>query len=291
MCGLSDFDYSLEENEMSVVFIHGGTVIDPAQGLEQRADVVCEDGKIKELLSQPTEAACAWWKARADETIDASGRVVCPGFIDIHMHEDPIDAQTGRIEQNITRCMARMGVTTAVAGNCGSNEGEPDAYLDAVDAQGTAVNLALMAGHSFLRKKCGGRDKYAPVDEETVKQMEALGEKYLDAGCLGVSFGVKYVPGTRWEEIIALARLCRRGDKLVPSHVRNDVDGVFEACTELARIGQEASVKVQFSHVGSMGGYGQMETLLRQIGCGSDVRLLSVRRVFNGDRRDDLRRG
>jgi N-acyl-D-amino-acid deacylase len=73
------------------------------------------------------------------------------------------------------------------------------------------------------------------------------------------------VPGTTWEEIISLASLCHNGDKLVASHVRMDVDGVFDAAAELARIGKEACVKVQFSHVGSMGGYGQMSELLEQL--------------------------
>ena len=250
---------------MSIVYIHGGIVVDPSQELEGRADIVCTDGRVSEVIIEPSEQKAAAWIGKADLTIDASGKIVAPGFIDIHMHEDDYDPEADTLERNITKCMVRMGVTTAVAGNCGSNNAEPDVYLDAVDRYGTATNLALMVGHTFLRHQCGGHDKYAPVDDSVIEKMTRLGQRYLQSGCFGVSFGVKYIPGTRWEEIIELAKLCRKDDKVVSSHVRSDVDGVFEACEELAAIGREAGVKVQFSHIGSMGGYGQMKQLLEQI--------------------------
>ncbi len=250
---------------MKTVYIYGGTVVDPSQGLECLADIVCKDGKVSEVLTEPSEDCRQGWKDASDVSINATGKIVCPGFIDIHMHEDPYDEETDSICQNISKCMVRMGVTTAVGGNCGSNNAAPDRYLDVVDRDGYAVNLALMAGHTFLRHQCSDVSKYDSVKDETIEAMVDLGRKYLEAGCVGISFGVKYIPGTRWEEIISLANLCRKGDKVVSSHVRNDVDGVFDACRELADIGREAGVKVQFSHIGSMGGYGQMERLLAQI--------------------------
>jgi len=251
---------------MALTVIHGGTVADPSQGLFENTDLVCREGKVAEILVHPSEEKVAYLRRNADYFIDASGKIVSPGFIDIHMHEDPYDAENDIINPNITVSMALMGVTTAIGGNCGSNEGEPDRYLDVIDRDGAPVNLALMAGHTFMREKCGGLDKYAPVSDGVVAEMENLAKRYLDAGCVGISFGVKYIPGTRWEEIAALSTLCGKEDKLVASHVRMDVDGVFDACSELAEIGRKAGVKVQFSHVGSMGGYGQMERLLNQIG-------------------------
>lgn len=250
---------------MKMVYIHGGLVVDPSQNLETPAHVICLDGKIQEILTAPTPEQIQWYKQRADLVIDAAGCVLCPGFIDIHMHEDPYDPATDTFTHNIGKTMVRMGVTTAVGGNCGSNAALPRLYLDGVDRQGAPTNIALLAGHSFLRRQCGGLDKYAPVEEDAISRMVSLAEESLDSGCFGISFGVKYIPGTRWEEIMALTKLCRRGDRLVSSHVRMDVDGVFEACLELAEMGRQAGVKVQFSHVGSMGGYGQMERLLSQI--------------------------
>lgn len=252
-------------NAMRTVLIYGGTIIDPAQNIECRGDIVCADGKIAEIHLNPSNEETEHLKETAEVHIDATDKFVTPGFIDIHMHEDHYDPESDTLEQNISKCMVLMGVTTALGGNCGSNCIAPDIYLDAVDRHGAATNIALMVGHTFLRNECGGSDKYAPVNDEVIKRMASMGEKYLDAGCLGVSFGVKYIPGTRWEEIISLSKLCRKDDKFVSSHVRNDVDGVFDACKELADIGREAGVKVQFSHIGSMGGYGQMKQLLEQI--------------------------
>ncbi len=249
---------------MKKTYIYGGRIIDPSQELDGYADLLCIDGKVAEIIPTDSEQA-KQHIADADTLVDARGRIVAPGFIDIHMHEDPYDVKSDTLSHFIDRTMVKMGVTTAVGGNCGSNNAAPDVYLDAVDRHGMACNLALMVGHSYLRAVCSGQDKYLPVDDKAILRMVSLGEKYLAAGCVGVSFGVKYIPGTRWEEIIALAKLCQADQKTVSSHVRMDVDGVFEACAELARIGREAGVKVQFSHIGSMGGYGQMPRLLKQI--------------------------
>lgn len=249
---------------MKTTVICGGRVIDPSQNMDMVADIVCADGKIRQIVPCGCTASVEWVN-NADTVIDASGKIVTPGFIDIHMHEDPYDPDTDTLEHYIDRTMVKMGVTTAVGGNCGSNSAAPDVYFDAVDRHGAACNLALMVGHTYLRGQCTDVSKYDPVDDVAIEQMTALGKKYLDAGCVGVSFGVKYIPGTRWEEIISLAELCRKDNKTVSSHVRNDVDRVFDACRELAQIGKEAGVKVQFSHIGSMGGYGQMPKLLQQI--------------------------
>ena len=95
------------------LLIQNGTLIDPANGVHRVRDLWLDGGKV----SAPLE--------RADQVIDAAGKIVCPGFIDIHMHEDPVD-DNGRIEAydetSVFACMLHMGVTTAVAGNCGENK-------------------------------------------------------------------------------------------------------------------------------------------------------------------------
>ena len=259
--------------DKETVFIYGGRVVDPSQDLDCEADILCEAGSIKEIYKSPSKELRDRLKGYAQSSIDASGRIVSPGFVDIHMHEDPLSEKSGRPEGFIGECMLRMGVTTVLGGNCGDNYGDPIRYLDSVESCGAPVNIALLAGHSFLRRTAGaadkfggsGIDKYHPVTEDILKNMEAYGRECLEAGCYGISFGVKYVPGADWREISGLASLCHRDDRLVTSHVRNDVDGVFDACDELMRMGRDAGVRVQFSHIGSMGGYGQMPKLLSQI--------------------------
>lgn len=241
---------------MNRVLIKGGRIIDSRQKLDRITNLLIENRRVAEITDQ---------EPAADLVINAKGMIVSPGFVDLHMHEDPFDQGSGVMGQDIARSMALMGVTTCMGGNCGENFYPPDRYLDHMDKHGNCVNMGLFAGHTYVREACGGKDKYAAVTPEILDRMEEMTAELLAGGCMGVSFGVKYVPGTSWEEIIRLSRLCGPEDRLVTAHVRKDVHGVFEAVEEMARIAREAGVRVQVSHVGSMGGYGQMEKLLQDL--------------------------
>ena len=236
--------------------IRGGRIVDPAQNLDRTANLLIEDGRIVCITDE---------EVQAQRVIDASGMMLTPGFVDIHMHEDPFDPETNQLRQDISRSMLLMGVTTAMGGNCGDNSADPRAYLDHIDAHGNCIHLGLFAGHGWIRNRCGGRDKYAPVSDETIHRMENLAKECLDAGCVGISFGVKYVPGTRTEEMTRLAALCTPSSRLVSSHVRNDVSRVFEAVKEMDTLAKATGCRVQISHIGSMGGYGQMKQLLQDV--------------------------
>ena len=121
--------------------IYGGHLIDPANRVDAHLNILIENGRVASVTED---------MPNADERIDATGKVVCPGFIDIHMHEDPIE--NGRIyadtDRSIFHCMLRMGVTTALGGNCGDNCCDPADYLDIVDQSGAAVNVGMLAGHT-----------------------------------------------------------------------------------------------------------------------------------------------
>ena len=199
-----------------------------------------------------------------DEVIDASGLVVCPGFIDIHMHEDPVD-DDGHIRQCIFPAMLRMGVTSVLAGNCGDNVIHPAEYLDLVDLEGAAVNVAMLAGHTYFRRAAGMTDKYAPVSAGQITSMRQMMRKALDDGCIGLSFGLRYVPGMTTDEYLEIASCAAPDKRLISAHVRNDAAYVFEAVAEFAQAGLRYGVPLEVSHIGSMGGYGQMKQLLSQI--------------------------
>lgn len=99
--------------------IKNGLLIDPANQIQAYLNLVLEDGRVAAVTEECPEA---------DSVIDAAGRVVAPGFIDIHMHEDPV--KDGHIEYCIFNAMLRMGVTTAVGRNCGINVYDPCKYLE-----------------------------------------------------------------------------------------------------------------------------------------------------------------
>ena len=142
--------------------IFGGRVIDPANRVDSFLNLMLEDGKICWVGTE---------KPEADHRIDATGKIVAPGFIDIHMHEDPVDAD-GEILPCIFDSMLRMGVTTAVGGNCGINVCDPAEYLKAVDRHGAPVNVAMFAGHEYFRKAAGATDIYAKATQSQREEME-----------------------------------------------------------------------------------------------------------------------
>ena len=245
---------SPEEKHMKTL-IQNGLLADPASALLERGDLLIEDGKIAAL--HPENPA-------ADRIIDAQGRIVCPGFIDIHMHEDPVGPD-GKIESCIFHSMLRMGVTTAVGGNCGLNVYDPGHYLDIVDRHGAPVNVALFAGHGYFRECAGAQDKYVAIAPRQQEKMLAGLQSALQAGCMGISFGLRYVPGTDQNEFYAAAQLCQAGGHPISAHVRDDAAAIFAAVDEVARAGHAFGIPVQISHIGSMGGFGQMGKLLEQI--------------------------
>ena len=235
--------------------IRGGRVIDPANRVDAKLNVLIENGKIAWVgTNEPA----------ADEVIDASGRIVAPGFIDIHMHEDPV-GEDGRIRYSIFENMLRMGVTTAVGGNCGINEYDPVEYLNILDRDGAPVNVVMLAGHEYFRRTAGTADKYAHATEEQKCALVEGIEKALAGGCMGLSFGLRYVPGTDQDEFYRAAACCQPGKKLITAHVRDDADYIFESIDEVAQAGVKFGIPVQISHIGSMGGFGQMEDVLRQV--------------------------
>ena len=235
--------------------IFGGHVVDPANRVNSKLNLLIEDGKI------------AWvgtGKPEADRVIDATGKIVSPGFIDIHMHEDPV-GEDGRIAFDIANSMLRMGVTTAAGGNCGINVYDPVKYLELVDRDGAPVNMVMFAGHEYFRKAAGAEDIYAEATETQKRAMEGAIRTALENGCAGVSFGLRYVPGANKDEFFRAAACCQKGSKLITSHVRDAADGIFDAIDEFCAAGVAFGVPVQISHIGSMGGFGQMEQVLQQI--------------------------
>ena len=162
--------------------IKNGVVIDPANGVNSKLNLVIEDGKIKEVTRD--EPCC-------EKVIDAEGKYVAPGFIDIHMHEEGYNQEQGKIKNSITKAMLRMGVTTAVGGNCGDNYMDPAEFLDTIDREGCPVNMAMYAGHTYFRNKAGHTDKYTEISDAELKDMKSMIKDALDRGCIGISFGIR----------------------------------------------------------------------------------------------------
>ena len=239
--------------------IKGGLVIDPRNQICSQLNLLLQDGRVAAITESQPEA---------DQVIDAAGRVVTPGFVDIHMHEDPVGPDGHLVRDDATAifpCMLRMGVTTVLAGQCGINRADPGDYLDLIDRDGAAVNVAMLAGHAYMREACGHMDKYTPVSEAELTTMEAAFIRALDQGCFGISYGIRYVPGIDRRELERTAAVCRGRDGLIAAHIRSDAAEVFDAAREFLDVGAALGLPVQVSHIGSMAGFGQMEAFLRMV--------------------------
>lgn len=239
--------------------IRNGTLVDPCNHVMGKLNLLLDEGRIVEVTGQ---------EPPAERIIDAAGKIVAPGFIDIHMHEDFVkDDGSLEKEENtaIFNCMVRMGVTTVLGGECGINRYDPIKYLDLVDRDGAAVNVALLVGDSWLREAMGHKNKYTAVSDDELAAMVSYGEKALEAGCFGISYGIRYSPGIDQRELTATAALCRRHDAMVAAHVRDDAAEIFSAGREFLEAARAQGIPAQFSHIGSMAAFGQMEDFLRMI--------------------------
>lgn len=239
--------------------IYGGRIIDPANKIDSKLNLLIEDGKIARISTEDMAA---------DVRINAEGKVVCPGFIDVHVHEDPVDA-TGHIysneETSVFSCMLRMGVTTVVGGNCGCNVYDPADYLDLVDRDGAPVNVAMQAGHEFFRFLSGAGDRYGKATEEQIEFIASELEKRLERGCVGISYGIRYTPGMDRHELMKTAASCKSSNKPVSCHVRSDAAEIYDSLEEFMDVMQALKLPAQVSHIGSMAGFGQMEKFLSMV--------------------------
>ena len=247
------------EQQYDVLFT-GGTVIDGTGAARQRADVAVSGDRIAAVGDLAG--------AQAARTIDATGRIVSPGFIDAHTHDDNLLL----VNRDMTP-KASQGVTTVIAGNCGVSlaplrPGRPVPppldllggpadfryprfadYVAALDAAPPAANAGLLVGHSALRL-----DTMDDVDRPaTASEIDAMRERLaegMEAGALGFSTGLIYGPNkaATTDEVAAVAEVAGAAGGLYVTHMRNEHDGIEEAMEEAFEIGRRAGAGVVISH-------------------------------------------
>jgi len=264
------------------VLIRGGLIVDGTGNAPYRADVGIVSGRVA-AVGRLDEAGAA-------TVIDADGKAVSPGFIDMHSHSDLSLPGHPRASSSLLQ-----GITTEVAGSCGwslaplkaetarsvlkrltgallgtvppqiqvgDDDGDgPDPawhslgeYLDFLGSRGIGTNLYPVVGQSIIRAHVVGLERRRASAGE-IEAMKALLESCLDEGARGLSTGRSYFPGAGapTEEIIALARVLARRDGIYTSHIKDEGSDLIDAVAEAIRIGRESGVRVQISHHKAVG--------------------------------------
>ncbi|MDA1043845.1 MAG: D-aminoacylase [Verrucomicrobia bacterium] len=245
------------------LLIKGGSVINGLGEAPRIGDVAVTRDRIADVGDLHD--------AHAHETLDASGMLVCPGFIDVHSHSD-----TYFLIEPQAACKLYQGVTTEIVGNCGASAAPlagdyrmPSDWADKtypgkwnsvseyrvlLEAARPAINVVLLIGHNTLRVGAMGYgDRHASADELAL--MEHRLEQSLDEGGRGLSSGLAYVPGifAPPEELIRLARVVARKGGIYTSHMRSESGGLLESVEETLAVGRQSGVPVQVSHFKACG--------------------------------------
>jgi len=246
------------------IVIRGGLVADGTGNPRYPADVAIKGDRIVEVARHRLDGA------QAEQVIDATGKIVCPGFVDAHSHSD------WSLFANPTgESTTRQGVTTEVVGNCGEGFAPfteracshitgrlklygyagPitwtgfESYLDELDRMGTSANLAWFVGHNTLRVAAGVAGADASPDQ--LQQMQDFVREAMDAGALGMSTGLEYGAGreARMEEVVHLARIVGQYDGYYTSHIRNRDARLQAAVDEFISIARQGGTHAEISHL------------------------------------------
>jgi len=243
------------------LIIRDALVIDGSDTPGFRADVAIRDGRIQRIGS--LDGVCA------SEEINAAGRVLAPGFIDVHTHDDTVVIRKPAMLPKITQ-----GVTTVIVGNCGISAapvtlaGDPPDpmnllgtreafayprfidYRNAVDKARPAVNVAALIGHTALRSNHMA-DLLRTASAEEISAMREQLRDSLQAGALGLSTGLAYASAfsAETDEVKQLAEELTAFGAVYTTHLRSEFEPVLEAMDEAFAIGRHAKAPVVISHL------------------------------------------
>ncbi len=244
------------------VAVRNGRVLDGTGAPWRLADVGIRHGRIARVGRLG--------RSKADRTIDAAGKYIAPGFIDIHTHSD-----VGILVEPTAECAVRQGVTTHVIGNCGDSPAPISdryrelavrrfeyyaqagtwrwstyrEYLDFMERQGIGINVAGLVGHGSVRLAVMGFEERPPTRDE-LRTMKDHVDEAMRAGAFGMSTGLVYPPGCFADtaEIVELAKVVARHGGFYASHIRGERETIVEAVRECIEIGERSGCAVQISH-------------------------------------------
>ncbi len=219
-----DYDYLLED----------GTIIDGTGKKPYVGRLAIKNGKIVGIGN--------FIAGKGGKVINAKGLIVTPGFIDLHTHTENYLLHNGKAEM-----MLYQGVTTHIGGNCGTFQGSIKNYFGKLNE--TGINIGLFVGLKNLRLNIVGSKKNLVKSE--LEEIKKLVRKAMKEGAFGLSVGLQYWPQiyTTTEELIEICKVVSEYGGFYSTHVRNEENSVIPSVEEAIKIGFEAGVPVEYSHI------------------------------------------
>ncbi|MDB2512367.1 amidohydrolase family protein [Luminiphilus sp.] len=239
------FDQQSAVINADIVF-RGGLVVDGTGTAPFLGDVAVTDGHIT-MLTRGTEVT-------ASKEIDITGKVIAPGFIDIHTHArvDLVSPERALMSNYLTQ-----GVTTVVIGNDGDGATRIQSRFDKIFKHGAGTNVAQLVGHGALRRRVMD-DTGRPATQAEIGEMKAILAEALDEGAMGLSTGLFYADGSyaATEEVIELAKVAAAEGAIYESHIRAESSrgvGVHAAVDEVIEIARGADIAAHIAHIKVLG--------------------------------------
>ena len=259
------------------LLIQNASITDGTGLSEYHADVAVTGNRITAIGRLPAQ-----FIQSAGRRLDARGLTLMPGIIDPHSHADLILPLAPERQVELLRCKLAQGITTTIIGNCGlgcapvaNDEAEAmlravnawmtpqpvrwswrstGEYLDALSANGLALNVATLAPHGPVRISAMGLAKGAPSASQ-LKKMRALTAAAMKDGALGLSTGLIYPPGmySAPRELHELARVVADYGGIYTSHIRGSSETLIPAVNELLDVARQTGVRVHHSHNEAVG--------------------------------------
>ncbi len=225
------------------IVIRGGTIIDGSGRPRFRGDIAIRGDRIVRVSRLGLRGS--------DRTrvIDATGKIVAPGFIDLHAHLEPL-LQLRGAESHV-----RQGVTLALGGPDGGGPLPLAPYMDTLTrGGGVGLNVAYLVGHNSIRERVMGEAARAPTTAELSRMKELVGQGMRD-GAFGISTGLRYVPGfyATTSEVVELSKVAAGLGGIYTSHLREEGLGLFQGVQEAIDIARLAGIPVVLTHHKAVG--------------------------------------
>jgi N-acyl-D-amino-acid deacylase len=217
--------------------ISNATIIDGSGAPAYIGSVRVRDGKIVSVGKIKAK--------KGEEVIDGSGLAVAPGFIDIHNH-----SESGLLREGTAANQVSQGITTVIVGPDGGSPESIAEYFSKLEGK-IGINVGAFIGHGTIRGLVMKEDYKRTATPDEIAALEKLVTTAMEQGSFGLSSGLEYDRGfsATTEELIALSKVAAKYGGIYMTHMRDEEEGVLDAVREAIRIGKEANLPVQISHI------------------------------------------